>query len=175
MDPYVGQIIAVGFNFAPVGWVLCNGQFLAISEYQVLYTLIGTTFGGNGQTNFAVPNLCGRSPIGLGTGTGQPTYTMGQTGGTELNTLLSTQLPSHTHTLGASTTAATASVPSGLWCWARPTNPNIEIYGTVTSTTTPLSNTSISLLGGNLPHENRQPYNTVNYIICTAGIYPSQS
>jgi microcystin-dependent protein len=174
MDPFVGQIIAVGFNFAPVGWVLCNGQLLPISEYETLYTLLGTTYGGNGSTTFGIPDLRGRSPISSGTGTGLPAYVLGQAGGTETTTLTVPQMPAHPHGASASTADATASVPASNVVLAAPTNTAVFAYGTVTSTT-PLAPASIALAGGSQPHENRQPYNTVNYIMCYLGIYPSQS
>jgi microcystin-dependent protein len=174
MDPFVGQIIAVGFNFAPAGWVLCNGQLLPISEYEVLYTLLGTTYGGNGTTTFGIPDLRGRSPISIGTGTGLPAYVLGQSGGTENATLTVNQMPIHPHSASASTADATASVPASNVVLGAPTNAAVFTYGTVASTT-PLAAASITATGGSQPHENRQPYNTVNYIMCYLGIYPSQS
>jgi microcystin-dependent protein len=167
-QPYVGQVIAVGFNFAPVGWQLCNGQSLPISEYQVLYTLIGTTFGGDGQTTFNVPNLCGRGVIGMGQGTGLSNYVIGQQAGTEGVTLTSNQTGAHTHMLNAAATA-TNSGPA--------TN---EVLGTAASAIYFKSGGTVTLApstvgpapGGSQPHENRQPFQTVNYIICWAGIYP---
>ncbi len=174
MDQFVGQIIAVGFNFAPVGWVLCNGQLLPISQYDVLFNLIGTTFGGDGQTTFGVPDLRGRSPVGQGTGPGLPTAILGQVAGTESVTLLGTQIASHQHLLAASTGAGTLQKPTGTSILATQPNTDVQIYGAAPSTVS-LTPTSIGQTGGSQPHENRQPFNTVNYIISTVGIFPSQS
>ena len=168
MQPFVGQVIAVGFNFPPVGWALCNGQLLSISDYEVLFNLIGTTYGGNGQTNFAVPNLNGRTALSQG-----PGYTAGQAAGTESVTLTSAQAGSHTHQLNATTAAATAAQPASGLVLAQPaaTAP-VTAYGAVPGNTT-LAPGSIAATGGNQPHENRQPFLVVNYIIATQGIYPS--
>jgi microcystin-dependent protein len=174
MQPFVGQVIAVGFNFPPVGWALCNGQLLSISDYAALFNLIGTTYGGNGQTNFAVPNLCGRSPLGQGTGPGLPTAVLGQAAGTETVTLTSTQIAAHTHPALASGNPGTTATPGVSTVLANQSTADIKIYGTVTSLVA-LAPGAISPAGGNLPHENRQPFNTVNYIISLFGIYPSQS
>lgn len=173
MQPFVGQVIAVGFNFAPVGWVLCNGQLLPIAEYEVLYTLIGTTYGGNGQTTFAVPDLRGRSPLGQGTGPGLPPAVIGQAGGSENVTLTTAQVAAHSHTLLASSSSGTTSTPSSSTVLAAQSNPAVTMYGTVAGNVT-LSPPSVGMTGGSQPHENRQPFNTVNYIIATEGIFPSQ-
>jgi microcystin-dependent protein len=174
MQPFVGQVIAVGFNFAPEGWALCNGQLLSIADYNVLYNLIGTTYGGNGQTTFAVPNLCGRSPLGQGTGAGLPPAVLGQAAGTENVTLTSTQIAAHTHSALASGATGTTPTPSATTVLANQSNAEIQIYGTVASTVT-LAPGAISLAGGNQPHENRQPLNTVNYIIALFGVFPPRS
>jgi microcystin-dependent protein len=174
MNQFVGQIVAVGFNFAPVGWVLCNGQLLSISEYQVLYTLIGTTFGGNGQTNFAVPNLCGRSPLGQGTGAGLPPATVGQAAGTETVTLTLSQIPSHSHPLLASSANGGVTKPASNTALASAASTAVDIYGPPAGNLT-LAPTAIGRAGSSQPHENRQPFNTVNYIISTVGVFPSQS
>jgi microcystin-dependent protein len=174
MQPYVGQVIAVGFNFAPVGWALCNGQLLSIAEYSTLYNLIGTTYGGNGQTTFAVPNLCGRSPLGQGTGPGLPPAAIGQTAGSETVTLTSAQIAAHTHPALASSGTGSTPTPSATTVLANQSNGEIQIYGTVADAVS-LAPGAISLAGGNQPHENRQPFNTVNYIISLFGVFPSQN
>lgn len=171
--PYVGQIIAVGFNFAPVGWAFCNGQLLDISGNEALYQLIGTTYGGNGQTNFALPNLCGRAAIHMGQGLGLSNYTIGQAAGTENVTLLSTQMPSHTHAVMGTSGSATSATPSnssllgstasGFEVYAAPHNPVTLAPGSIGPST-----------GGSQPHENQQPYLVINYIIALTGVYPSQ-
>lgn len=121
--PFVGQIISVGFNFAPLGWFPCDGRTLQISEYQLLYQIIGTTYGGGGVTDFALPNLNGRVPLGIGQGQGQglSNYVPGQIAGTESVTLLGNNTPPHTHTISFSATAATGvspKLPVGPWRWA---------------------------------------------------------
>ena len=174
MEPFVGQIIAVGFNFAPVGWLLCNGQTVAISEYNVLFNLIGTTYGGNGTTTFALPNLCGRSPLSVGTGAGLPTAIIGQAGGTESVTLTPVQIASHAHGLQASSSTGAVATPTTSTVLAAQSNADFSIYGTVAGNIT-LSPGTIQLSGGSQPHENRQPYLVVNYIIAAFGVYPSQN
>jgi microcystin-dependent protein len=174
MDQFVGQIIAVGFNFAPAGWVLCNGQLLSISEYQVLYALIGTTFGGDGQTTFAVPDLRGRSPLGQGSSAGLPPAVVGQVGGTESVTLTLQQIATHSHPLLASSATGSVAKPSSTTVLANQSNAAVDIYGAAAGGVT-LAPSAIGASGGSQPHENRQPYNTVNYIISTVGVFPSQS
>jgi microcystin-dependent protein len=170
-QPFVGQIIAVGFNFAPVGWALCNGATLSISEYDVLYNLIGTTYGGNGTTTFNLPNLCGRGAVGMGQGSGLSNYVLGQSGGSENVTLTSAQIGPHTHALMGATSVG-ASTPTTTAVLGTPAAENI--YGT-SGATTMLAGSSIGPApGGGQPHENRQPFQTVNYIIALYGIYPSQ-
>lgn len=171
-DPYVGQIIAVGFNFAPVGWLLCDGSTYPISTYEVLYTLLGTTYGGNGQTTFAVPDLRGRGAISAGQGGGLQNYVLGQNAGTEYVTLTPSQIGTHTHTLAAASTA-TASTPTTATVLGTPANETI--YATTGGTTT-LAQGSVGMAsGGAQPHENRQPFQAVNYIIAAFGLYPPRS
>jgi microcystin-dependent protein len=174
MQPFVGQIIAVGFNYAPVDWYLCNGQLLSIADNQVLYVLLGTTYGGDGIRTFAVPDLRGRSPLGLGTGLGLPTYALGQTGGSESVTLTSQQIAAHAHPLLASANPGATPTPSSTAALANQGIGAANIYGAAPGALT-LAPTVIGATGGNLPHENRQPFNTVNYIISAFGVYPSQS
>jgi len=173
-QPYVGQIISVGFNFAPVGWQMCDGTLLAISEFDVLFNLIGTTYGGNGTTNFAVPDLRGRAPLCMGQGAGQPNYVQGQIAGAESVTLVGNQVGSHSHNLLASTQNGSASNPaSGLALGQNPVS-TVPVYGPSPANIA-LAGTSIGNSTGGLPHENRQPYLTINYIISLFGTYPSQS
>jgi microcystin-dependent protein len=165
-DPFVGQVIAVGFNFAPIGWALCDGQLLSISQYDVLYNLIGTTYGGDGVSTFAVPNLNGRTPLGQTQG-----YVLGQSGGSENVTLTSAQNAGHNHALNATSATGTTATPGNTVVLA--TGPaSAPPYGAPPSTTNLLP-ASVGMAGNSIPHENRQPFNTVNYIICLFGIYPS--
>jgi microcystin-dependent protein len=172
MNQFLGQVIAVGFNFTPVDWVPCNGQLLSIAQYNALFALLGTTYGGDGIQTFGVPNLQGRSPIGQGPGPGLPQTVLGQIAGTESVTLTSQQNAAHTHPLQASSATGTVSKPanSTLLSVAVSTAP---IYGAAPSTVT-LAPASIGPAGGNQPHENRQPFNTVNYIMSTVGVFPTQ-
>jgi len=180
-EPYIGQILAVGFNFAPQGWHICDGTLLPISDYEPLFNLIGTTYGGNGQTNFALPDLRGRTGIHMGTGPGLPTYVIGQVGGTESVTVNGSQTPGHTHTLLASSNTASTNTPSGSVALASVVGPS----GAPTAYTTPIvapTPKAVSMvpasigpyLGQSVPHENRQPFLAINYIIALFGIYPSQ-
>lgn len=172
-QPFVGQIIAVGFNFAPVGWALCQGQLLPISENEALYTLIGTTFGGDGQSTFGLPDLRGRAALGMGQGPGLAQYAMGQAAGAESTTLTGAQIGSHTHGLSAAATATT-STPSSSVVLGTPA-PSTPIYATggLAATLTPGAVSATA--GGGLPHENRQPSLAINYIISLFGVFPSQN
>jgi microcystin-dependent protein len=174
MDQFLGQVIAVGFNFAPSGWVPCDGRLLSISEFSALYTLLGTTYGGDGVNTFGVPDLRGRSPLGQGTGPGLPNAVLGQMAGTESVTLTGQQIALHTHPLMASSAQGTLSKPTTSSVLANQANNQVSMYGPVANTV-PLAGSSIGPVGGSQPHENRQPFNTVNYVISTEGIYPSQN
>ncbi len=172
-QPFVGQVIAVGFNFAPVGWHICDGSLLQISQYDVLFNLVGTTYGGDGQTTFALPDLRGRAVVGMGQGSGLSPYTLGQQGGVEAVTLASAQVGSHSHALAAAATATTpAPGPSVVLGTTAAADP---IYAT-SGTSAALSSAAVSSsAGGGLPHENRQPSLAITYIISLFGIYPSQN
>jgi microcystin-dependent protein len=173
-QPYVGQIISVGFNFAPVGWQLCDGSLLLISQYDVLFNLIGTTYGGNGTTTFAVPDLRGRAPLCMGQGSGMPNYIEGQTGGAENVTLIANQVGSHSHNLLASTKNGSTTNPASSQALGQNPIPTVPVYGPAPSTTA-LAGSSIGNSVGGQSHENRQPFLTINYVISLFGVYPSQS
>ncbi len=169
--PFIAQITMFGGNFAPRGWAFCDGQILSISQNTALFSLLGTTYGGNGQTTFALPDLRGRTPIGPRQGAGLSNYNLGQKGGTETVTLNQTELPAHTHqvTARASTNEATDT---------EPTNNFLATGNQYTSS----SNTDLNAnavqaanTGGNQPHENRQPFLAINYIIALQGIFPSRN
>lgn len=168
-DPYVGEIRLFAGNFAPVGWALCQGQLVAIAENDVLYSLIGTTYGGDGQNTFALPDLRGRVPVHQGQGPGLSQRTMGQTGGTETVTLQSGQTPAHSHPALASTATASLGAPGGNLLAAT----TGSTYGTGPATTPMASGAITSAWGNPQPHENMAPTLTVNYIISLYGIYPS--
>ncbi|MFL5743248.1 MAG: phage tail protein [Niastella sp.] len=176
--PYIGEIRVFAGNFAPAGWVFCNGSTLSIAQYDVLYTLIGTTYGGDGVNTFNVPDLSSRVPIGTGTMPGGPTYVLGQAGGTELNTLTTNNIP-HTHAITGSAGMLTSSEDGHKITTAGnfPAVNGDRIYSTTTdnSVMAPAQlnlTTSAAGTAGALPISNIQPYLAVSYIICTEGIYP---
>jgi microcystin-dependent protein len=160
-NPYIGEIRMFGGNFAPVGWLFCQGQLLPISQYDVLFTLIGTTYGGDGQENFALPDLQSRMPVHQGSG-----FVLGQTGGVESVTLNRNQLPVHTHQpVGAAVAQGTS--PSNSY-WASYPNLNYSVAAPAAA----MAPNALSNAGGNQPHENMSPYQVVNFIIATEGLYP---
>ena len=161
-------------TFAPRGWAFCSGQLLPIAQNTALFSILGTTYGGNGQTTFALPDLRGRAPVHGGQGPGLSTYTIGEQGGTESVTLLSTQMPAHTHTLQADQNAADSTDPAAHLMG------NIGVGQTPTqyssgSANTAMNPTSIGPAGGSQPHANMQPFLCVNFIIALEGIYPSRN
>lgn len=173
-NPYLGQIIAVGFNFAPVGWELCQGQLLPIAQNTALYQLIGTTYGGDGQSNFALPDLRGRVAISQGQGPTLSNYTMGQSAGSESVTLTAGQNAAHSHPLMASSQTGTSTTPDNTSALAGSSATQVNMYDKVTPTTS-LAPGAITSSGSGGPHENRQPFVTINYIIATAGQFPPRS
>ncbi|MBS1702730.1 MAG: phage tail protein [Armatimonadetes bacterium] len=170
MDPFIGEIRPVGFNFAPVGWALCQGQILPIAQNTALFSLLGTTYGGNGTSTFALPNLQGNVAISSGQGPGLSNYSLGQVGG-ENNVLLQVAtMPMHNHPMAAfSASAGAAPTPVGNY----PSKENANAYGTTPNATMEMS--SVIADGGGQPHNNMQPYLTINYIIALVGIFPSRS
>jgi microcystin-dependent protein len=168
-EPFVGEIRMFGGNFAPVGWAACDGALLAISQNEVLFQLIGTTYGGDGQSTFALPDLRGRIPIHQGNG-----HTLGEHGGTEEVTLQITQIPSHSHSLIGSTASAVSRNPAG----NVPSHTTRAIYGAasgVTGSQVAMGSGSVQPTGGNLPHDNVQPFLCVTFIISLFGIFPTQN
>ncbi|UIO40638.1 tail fiber protein [Brevibacillus brevis] len=169
-EPFLGEIRMFGGDFAPQGWALCEGQILSISEYDTLFSLIGFTYGGDGQTTFALPDLRGRIPLHQGknpsTGT---TFVIGEKNGVESVTLNVPQLPAHTHTVHASSQPGTQNSPTNA-VWAK----NSQLY----STNAPdglMNASSLSTVGGNQPHSNLMPFTVINFIIALYGIYPQQN
>lgn len=173
---YIGEIRAFGFNFAPANWFLCNGQTLAISQYTALFAIIGTTYGGNGTSTFQLPNLQGQVPMHWGTPAGLPTTVLGEPQGQPTVTLTTAQLPVHNHTAVAvvpasgtrtpTPTSATflsdSEAPDHAWCKSP------------SSVTAQFSPKAISMTGGNIPHDNMQPYLVINFCICFNGYYPTR-
>jgi microcystin-dependent protein len=170
-EPFVGQIAMFGFNFAPSGWALCNGQLLPISQNTALFALIGTYYGGNGTTNFALPNLQSTVAIHQGQGPGLSPYVIGQTGGTENVTLTSGQMPLHNHQVNANASPASGSRPAGS-VLGRPTT---DIYAAAPDGSTTLNAGTISNTGGSQPHPNLQPFLVVNFCIALQGVFPSRN
>lgn len=164
-DPYIGEIRAVGYDFAPKGWALCNGQLLAINQNQALFSILGTTYGGDGRTTFALPDLRGRSPVHTGT------LPLGQRAGEETHTLILAELPSHPHQLSASGQRASLDDPAAA-TWAALASGNL--YSGAPPNTV-MHAGSVTTVGNGGPHENMQPYLVVNFIIALVGIYPSRS
>jgi microcystin-dependent protein len=165
-DPYIGEIRIFGGNFAPIGWLLCQGQILPISQYDALYNLIGTTYGGDGQNTFAVPNLSSRLPYHQGAG-----YVLGQTGGVEQVTLTQEQMPIHAHSANANTPNADQPGPAGN-VWGAGT---LSGYTTTQPANVTMNPAALFSAGGSQPHENMPPFLCLNFIIATEGIYPSPS
>ena len=170
MDPILGQIILFAGSFAPVGWAFCNGQLLPIQQYAALFSLLGTVYGGDGRTTFALPDLRGRAPIHFGQGNGLSAYALGATGGTENVTLLSSQMPMHAHGFsiacdnsGASETDPTNNCmgTGGSQIYSKTSNAAMQ-QGASTSA------------GNNQPHENRAPFIAMNYIIAVNGLFPQK-
>jgi len=175
MDYYIGLIQAFGFNFAPRGFMFCNGQLLSIPQYSALFALLGTTYGGNGSTTFALPDLRGRAGLHFGHGPGLQTYTLGQASGVETDTLIQTQLPAHTHPLIVTETS-TATSPEGAFLGKAALASDgaaVTAYGTVLNTQ--MSPQAIGFAGGNQPHNNMEPYLVLNWCICVEGIFPSRN
>ena len=177
-QPYVGEIRMFGGNFAPNGWMLCQGQLLAISEYEVLFNLIGTMYGGDGQSTFQLPDLQSRVPIHMGTG-GGGTYIQGQAAGVENVTLTVTQIPSHNHAVQVATGPANQNVPatnSILSTEAESVANRAQVYLAYAATNqVQLAAQTVGPAGGNQPHSNIQPILAINFIISLYGIYPTQN
>jgi microcystin-dependent protein len=173
-DPFVGEIRIVPFNFAPVGWALCNGQILPISQNTALFSLLGTQFGGNGQSNFALPNMQGNAPMHFGQGIGLSPRQIGELGGETSVTLLSQQMPSHAHTAQASA-ASNSAAPGPSTVFGGGGRGKPPAYGPATPPSAALSASAVGTAGGNQPHNNVPPYLTLNFIIALQGVYPARS
>lgn len=168
--PFIGQIRMFAGNFAPFGHAFCSGQLQSIAQNTALFALIGTTYGGDGQTTFALPDLQGRMPVHQGQGPGLTPRVIGQTGGTETVTLLSSQMPAHTHPMNANSGAGDSSVPTGNFFAASASN----IYSN-SAPNAVMNASSTNAAGGNQPHENMSPFLAINFIIALEGIFPSRN
>jgi len=165
-SPFLGEIRIISFNFPPKGWAFCNGQLLPINQNQALFALLGTTYGGNGTTNFALPNLQARAPVHMGNG-----IVLGERGGESAHTLAISELPAHTHQATASDQAADAGSPAGAY-WA-PGQANA--YAPPNNNLVAMEPAAIPNAGGSQPHENMSPYLVLNFMIALQGIFPSQN
>jgi microcystin-dependent protein len=171
-QPFLGQLMLVPFDFAPIGWAMCNGQLIAITQNTALFSLIGTFYGGDGITTFALPNLQSCVPIHMGQGPGLTRYVLGETGGLETVTLLASQIPEHSHVVNASANKGNKASPIGSYPASDAAGVTAEYNGTPTGV---MSAGVIAPTGGGQPHENRQPFLVLNWIIALVGIFPSRS
>ena len=171
-QPYVGEIRMFAGNFAPAGWMFCDGQLLPISENETLFQLIGTTYGGDGESTFALPNLQSRLPVHMGTGPGLSNYQLAQSGGTESVTLTINQIPNHTHPALASDGTGTNSANPAAAIWSAS---DVFVYSTLLAASGFMGSAPIMTtpVGGSQPHDNMSPYLCINYIISLFGIFPS--
>jgi microcystin-dependent protein len=173
-EPFVGEIRMFGGNFAPAGWAFCQGQLMPIAENDTLFTLIGTTYGGDGQQTFGLPDLQGRIPVHAGTGNDGITYQIGEKGGVESVTLTTSQIPAHTHVPIATTDAGTLSSPANA-TWAA-AGTGEQLYSTPPNPPASAMNAQgILPTGGSQPHENIAPYLAISFIISLFGVFPSQT
>ena len=163
-EPYLSQLMLVSFNFAPKGWAQCNGTLLPINQNQALFSLLGTTYGGDGRVNFALPDLRGRTPIGVGT----QFSTLGERGGEDSHTVIMNEMPAHNHMISANA-AADSIVPNGGYVAGG--GPAIFSGNTQGA----MAAGALTNFGGSQPHENRQPYLVLNWVIALQGIFPSQN
>ncbi|WP_029080447.1 MULTISPECIES: phage tail protein [unclassified Bradyrhizobium] len=171
-DPFVAEIRIFPFNFAPKGWAFCNGQLVPLSQNTALFSLLGTTYGGNGTSNFALPNMQGNAPLAPGQGPGLSLYDLGENGGSDTVTLLQTELAAHPHDMMAINLQADQAAPTPTRGIARSLNGAAYVVGTPTPTLVQMSTNMIGLTGSGLPHNNLMPYLTLNFCISLQGVFP---
>ena len=169
-DPFIAEVRMFGFTFPPRGWADCNGQVIGIAQNTALFSLLGTTYGGNGQTTFALPNLQNMIPVGMGQGPGLSQYVLGQTSGTTNVTLLANQMPQHNHSFGSSSGDADATNPATS-VPARAVGETPFVAGAPNTTLS----SNIALVGGGQPHNNMMPYLSVRFCVCMQGIFPARN
>lgn len=170
-DPFVAEIRIVGFNFAPKGWAFCDGQLVPLSQNTALFSLLGTMYGGDGKSTFALPDLQGRAAMMHGQGAGLSQRFQGQTGGSESVTLLQSEMPVHTHTMQATALPASTALPAPGNALARSSGGS-AYDGPPTGATVPMHGQALAVAGGSLPHNNLMPYLTMNFIIALQGVFP---
>jgi microcystin-dependent protein len=173
-NPFVAQLALVGFNFAPTGWALAQGQTLAISSNTALFSLLGTMYGGNGTSNFQLPNLQGNVSLGVGQTPGLNLYVQGETGGTQAVTLTALMTPNHTHSLLVTGLAGDQEKPAGN-AFADAKQAGGALYTATPTPTVPMSSSAVSFYGTSGPHNNMMPYLTLNWIIALQGVYPARN
>ena len=174
-DQFVSEIRMFAGNFAPTGWALCNGQLMAISQNTALFSLLGTQFGGNGTTNFALPNLQGSVPLNAGNGAGLTPRSIGETGGAQTVTLLQSQMPIHTHIALASTAGGVDSPAGAAWSESKLGKTPLSVYAASGANNVAMSPQALASVGGSLPHNNMPPYQCLTFIIALQGIFPARS
>jgi microcystin-dependent protein len=172
MDPFVAEIRINAFNFAPLGWAFCDGQLLPISQNTALFSLLGTAYGGDGKSNFALPDLQGRAPLHPGTGQGLSQYVLGEETGSQNVTLLESEMPAHTHTMKASALPSDQGAPNSARSMARSVNAFAYVSGS--PTLVPMSDQAIAPTGSSLPHNNMMPFLTLNFCIALQGVFPQR-
>jgi len=170
-EPFIGSIDMVGFNFAPRFWATCDGQIMSIAQNTALFSLLGTTYGGNGQTTFGLPDLRGRVPLHQGQGPGLSAYTMGESSGEANHTLISSEMPAHNHSLSVNTNGGTSDNPVGNFMASN--SEGIKQYSNSAGSTA--NSSSVGNTGGSQPHNNMPPYLCVNFVIALSGIFPSRN
>lgn len=174
-DNFLGEIRIFPFNFAPSGWAMCNGQLLPISQNTALFSLLGTFYGGDGMSNFGLPNLQGRVPVNNGQGAGLSPYSLGQAGGETAVTLLQSEIPSHNHTISANNGNGDMENPQNtIWAKSHLGKTQINIYNNSAGNGLNMNSVAFALAGGSLPHNNMSPYLTLNFCIAMTGIFPSR-
>jgi microcystin-dependent protein len=173
-DPFIAEIRMFAGNFAPTGWALCDGQLMPISQNTALFSLLGTTYGGDGQSNFALPNLQGSVPLQAGQGPGLSLRDLGETGGEQAVTLLETEMPSHRHTVKGSSGTGTLANPSGN-TWAAGARGRPAAYATSGAGNVQMNSGAVSAAGNSLPHNNMPPYLCLTFIIALQGVFPPRT
>src|ERR1700760_4367511 len=171
VDPFVAEIRILPTNFAPKGWAFCDGQILPLSQNTALFSLLGTTYGGDGKSNFALPNMQGNAPMHPGQGPGLSLHDLGETGGSDTVSLLESEIPSHSHSIIASQSDATDQTPANL---LYASGVGIGLYA-APGATTQLNDNALAPAGGDQPHNNMQPYLTLNFCIALQGVYPPRT
>ncbi|MEP6635308.1 MAG: tail fiber protein [Acidobacteriota bacterium] len=174
-DPFVAEIRIFGFNFAPTGWALCNGQILPLSQNTALFSLLGTTYGGDGRSTFALPDMQGNAAMHPGQGQGLSLYDLGQQGGSETVTLLTSEMPIHNHTLLANPNPGDNLIPSPTTSLASSTGGSVYVTAASNPPLKQMAFQALPAAGGNLPHNNMQPYLVLNFCIALQGVFPPRS